>query len=189
MHRQFLEDNKVTYYNKYARFVDAHTLELTDAQGEKETVTAKHVLIAVGSRPTIPDDISDLASKVITSDDLFFLSKAPGKTLVVGASYVALEGAGFIHGLGQDTTVIVRSVLLRGFDQEMAQRVGNFMKERGIKFIEKSVPSNVEVLPDGKRLVSWEVANPPLCRLTARPTRIPSIRLSMRLAERLRLLA
>jgi thioredoxin reductase (NADPH) len=25
---------------------------------------------------------------------------APGKTLVVGASYVALECAGFIHGVG-----------------------------------------------------------------------------------------
>jgi len=36
---------------------------------------------------------------------------------VVGASYVSLECAGFLRGLGLDVTVLVRSILLRGFDQ------------------------------------------------------------------------
>ncbi len=49
----------------------------------------------------------------MSSDDLFSLEKAPGRTLVVGASYVALECAGFLTSLGYDTTVMVRSVLLR----------------------------------------------------------------------------
>ena len=116
MHKSYLDDNKVTYYNKLASFVDKNTIELTDHEGKKEQITAKVIFIAVGSRPTIPDDIPDLESKVITSDDIFLLKKSPGKTLVVGASYVALECAGFLHGLGLDTTVMVRSLLLRGFD-------------------------------------------------------------------------
>lgn len=53
---------------------------------------------------------------------------APGKTLVVGASYVALECAGFLKGLGYDTTIMVRSILLRGFDQDMAKRIGIHMQ-------------------------------------------------------------
>lgn len=96
--------------------MDKNTVELTDYEGKNELVTAKNIFISVGSRPTIPDDITDLASKVITSDDIFLLEKSPGKTLVVGASYVALESAGFLHGLGLDTTIMVRSILLRGFD-------------------------------------------------------------------------
>ena len=60
----------------------------------------------------------------ISSDDLFSLKEPPGRTLVVGASYVALECAGFLTGLGYDTTVMVRSVLLRGFDQGCAERIG-----------------------------------------------------------------
>ena len=47
------------------------------------------------------------------------LPKAPGKTLLVGASYIALECAGFLRGLGYDVTVMVRSILLRGFDQQV----------------------------------------------------------------------
>jgi pyruvate/2-oxoglutarate dehydrogenase complex dihydrolipoamide dehydrogenase (E3) component len=52
----------------------------------------------------------------ITSDDIFSFKKAPGKTLVVGASYVGLECAGFLNAFGYETTVMVRSILLRGFD-------------------------------------------------------------------------
>ena len=62
-------------------------------------------------------DIPGAKEYGITSDDLFSLPAPPGKTLIVGASYVALECAGFLAGLGFDVTVMVRSILLRGFDR------------------------------------------------------------------------
>lgn len=77
---------------------------------------AKFILIAVGGRPSFPEDIPNVKELAISSDDLFSLEKSPGKTLVVGASYVALECGGFLHGLGYNTTIMVRSILLRGFD-------------------------------------------------------------------------
>ena len=77
------------------------------------------------------------------SDDLFSLPYCPGKTLVVGASYVALECAGFLAGIGLDVTVMVRSILLRGFDQDMANKIGEHMQEHGIKFIRQFVPIKV----------------------------------------------
>jgi pyruvate/2-oxoglutarate dehydrogenase complex dihydrolipoamide dehydrogenase (E3) component len=43
---------------------------------------------------------------VITSDDIFSLKQNPGKTLAVGASYVALECAGFLNAVGCDTTIM-----------------------------------------------------------------------------------
>lgn len=75
------------------------------------------------------------------SDDLFSLPYCPGRTLVVGASYVALECAGFLAGLGLDVTVMVRSILLRGFDQEMAEKIGAHMETHGVTFIRKFVPT------------------------------------------------
>lgn len=44
------------------------------------------------------------------------MNKSPGKTLIIGASYVALECAGFLNGLGFDTSVLVRNKLLSKFD-------------------------------------------------------------------------
>eukprot|EP00349_Pseudokeronopsis_sp_Brazil_P007286 CAMPEP_0202955948 /NCGR_PEP_ID=MMETSP1396-20130829/472_1 /ASSEMBLY_ACC=CAM_ASM_000872 /TAXON_ID= /ORGANISM="Pseudokeronopsis sp., Strain Brazil" /LENGTH=438 /DNA_ID=CAMNT_0049672729 /DNA_START=24 /DNA_END=1343 /DNA_ORIENTATION=+ len=68
-------------------------------------VTADKIVIAVGGRPQYPGIPGDKEFG-ITSDDVFYLKKAPGKTLVVGASYVALECAGFLNALGYDTTVM-----------------------------------------------------------------------------------
>lgn len=69
-----------------------------------------------GGRPLYPD-IPGAREYGITSDDLFSLQSSPGKTLVIGGSYVALECAGFLAGLGYDVTCSIRSIFLRGFDQ------------------------------------------------------------------------
>jgi thioredoxin reductase (NADPH) len=82
------------------------------------------------------------------------MKKAPGKTLVIGASYVALECAGFLTAFGYDTTVMVRSILLRGFDQDMANRIGNYMEKHGTKFIKDSVPVKLEK-PGEKIVVTY----------------------------------
>ena len=106
--------NKVKYFNFYASFIDAHTLKLDNGKTE-QIVTADKIVIATGGRPTYPGIPGDKEFG-LTSDDIFSKKTAPGKTLVVGASYVALECAGFLNALGYDTTVMVRSILLRGFD-------------------------------------------------------------------------
>lgn len=106
--------------------MDEHTLKLRDANGNEETVTAEKIVIAVGGRPSYPD-IPGAREFGISSDDIFSQQKPPGKTLVVGASYVALECAGFLSAFGFDTTVMVRSILLRGFDEDMANLIGTHM--------------------------------------------------------------
>ena len=50
----------------------------------------------------------------ITSDDVFSLKKAPGKTLVIGGGYIALECAGLLAGLGYPITLMTRGLYLRG---------------------------------------------------------------------------
>ena len=147
---------KAKYYNSYATFVDAHTVSLDNGKGKVETVTADKIVIAVGGRPSYPDIPGDREFG-ITSDDIFSLKKAPGKTLVVGASYVALECAGFLSALGYDTTVMVRSILLRGFDQDMADRIGDYMSKHNTNFIPGATPSKLEKPnPDGRIVVTFQ---------------------------------
>jgi len=147
---------KVKYFNSYATFKDAHTIQLDNGKGLIETVTADKVIVAVGGRPSYPGIPGDKEFG-ITSDDIFSKKTAPGKTLVVGASYVALECAGFLTALGYDTTVMVRSILLRGFDQDMANRIGAYMESHGTKFIRSAVPVKLEKPdPAGKTIVTFE---------------------------------
>ena len=85
-------------------------------KGTEETITTARIVLATGGRPKYPD-IPGAREYGITSDDLFSLKTPPMKTLVIGASYVALECAGFLAGIGFDVTCMVRSIFLRGFDQ------------------------------------------------------------------------
>ncbi|XP_033168405.1 thioredoxin reductase 1, mitochondrial isoform X1 [Drosophila mauritiana] len=149
-----LRDKKVEYINGLGSFVDSHTLLAKLKSGER-TITAQTFVIAVGGRPRYPD-IPGAVEYGITSDDLFSLDREPGKTLVVGAGYIGLECAGFLKGLGYEPTVMVRSIVLRGFDQQMAELVAASMEERGIPFLRKSVPLSVEKQDDGKLLVKYK---------------------------------
>lgn len=141
-----LKSDKVAYYNAYARFTDPKTVVASDSAGKQYTVTADHFAIAVGGRPKYPDIPG--AQLCVTSDDLFSLKKPPGKTLVIGASYVALECAGFLTGLGYDVTVMARSVVLRGFDQDIAQKVAQYMDTHGTKFAHGCAPLAVHKSED-----------------------------------------
>uniref|UniRef100_A0A7M4FJD8 thioredoxin-disulfide reductase (NADPH) n=1 Tax=Crocodylus porosus TaxID=8502 RepID=A0A7M4FJD8_CROPO len=147
-YRVSLREKTVTYLNAYAEFIEPHKVKATNRKGQETYHTAERFVLATGERPRylgIPGD----KEYCITSDDLFSLPYCPGKTLVVGASYVALECAGFLAGIGLDVSVMVRSILLRGFDQEMAERAGAHMETHGVKFIRKFVPIQIERLEEG----------------------------------------
>ncbi|XP_074595017.1 thioredoxin reductase 1, cytoplasmic-like [Brevipalpus obovatus] len=149
-YRVALRNTNVKYINAYGSFVDKHKIKLINKNGEESFLTSKNFLIATGERPKYPD-IPGAKEYGISSDDLFSLPYCPGKTLVIGASYVALECAGFLREIGLDVTVMVRSILLRGFDQEMAEKVGDYMAEEvGVKFLRPCVPLSVELIKEGE---------------------------------------
>jgi len=143
-----LRDKNVKYYNKYASLIDMNTLKLCDKNGGEEVVTARNIVVATGGRPVYPD-VPGVLDNAITSDDLFSLKHSPGKTLVCGASYISLECAGFLHGLGYDVTVMVRSIFLRGFDQQMADKVAAHMDDSGVKFLRKHNILKLEKIEEG----------------------------------------
>lgn len=66
-----------------------------------------------------------------------------------------MECAGFLKGLGYDATILVRSICLRGFDQQMAEVVMQAMIEKGINFKMGAIPQSVEKLTDGKLKVKY----------------------------------
>ncbi|XP_076755891.1 thioredoxin reductase 1 isoform X3 [Xylocopa sonorina] len=149
-----LRTKQVEYLNARGYFKDQHTICGIMKNGQEKELTAQYILIAVGGRPRYPD-IPGALEYGITSDDIFSLEKPPGKTLVVGAGYIGLECAGFLNGLGYDATVMVRSIVLRGFDQQMAETVATEMERRGVHFIYRAKPSKIEKKNDGQLLVHW----------------------------------
>ncbi|GBG27729.1 Thioredoxin reductase [Hondaea fermentalgiana] len=114
---------------------DSRSVEVANAGKSNRIEARQGVILAMGGRPHIPDHIPGAKTHGITSDDIFSLNKPPGKTLCVGGSYVSLEIAGFLAGLGFDTTVAVRSRPLRGaaFDVQCADKVVELLGAHGAR--------------------------------------------------------
>eukprot|EP00741_Cyanophora_paradoxa_P023326 tig00000254_g22533.t1 len=156
-YRVGLRSAKVNYVNALAKFADPHTIAYTE-KGVDKTLTAKYILIAVGGRPQIPDDVPGAREYAITSDDVFSMTNEPGRVLCVGGSYISLECAGFFTELGYDTSVAVRSIFLRGFDQQCADKVASVMADLGTKFLRGIIPSAIQKREDGRLEVSFKKA-------------------------------
>lgn len=121
---------------------------------KKRRIRARHVLLAVGGRPQLPPSLKKEQEKgnmlyqkgggIITSDDLFFLPSSPGRTLVLGGGYIALECAGFLAGLGLPVTLLNRtSTFLRSFDQECVDRVMSSVIQEGVRVIDNAVLNEI----------------------------------------------
>jgi pyruvate/2-oxoglutarate dehydrogenase complex dihydrolipoamide dehydrogenase (E3) component len=80
------------------------------------------------------------------------LKKAPGKTLVVGGGYVAVEIAGFLRGMGCDITLMTRGDYLRAFDRDMVRYLIDDMRQKKINVVPTSLPKNIKRNPDNHRL-------------------------------------
>lgn len=145
-YRAALSEAGARYFNARGSLVGGHVIALTGADGKVQHVSAKHIVLAVGGRPHVPDSFSGAAERIVTSDDLFQLKTPPGKTLVVGGGYVALECAGFLASLGHEVSVMIRSVPLRGFDEQCAALVLDSVAEEGATILRGATPLDASPL-------------------------------------------
>lgn len=134
-----------------ARFVEPKVIEvdLSDGSG-KARFTAKHILIATGSCPTVPKVKG--AEHGITSDGFFELEELPPKFAVVGAGYIAVELAGVLAAVGVEVHMFIRGdTFLRKFDPMIQKTMTQRYEDMGIH-IHKNHEGfqEVQLVRDGK---------------------------------------
>ena len=143
-----LAKNNVEVIRGFAKFVNKKTLEVTFGDGSTEQVTADHILIATGGRPSIPAIKG--AEYGIDSNGVFALTELPKRTAVVGAGYIAVELAGVLNSLGVETHLFVRKhAPLRNFDPMMVETLVESMQQDGITLHTHAIPKEVVKNADG----------------------------------------
>lgn len=150
-----LAKNNVDVIRGFAKFVNKNTLEVTFADGTTEQVTADHILIATGGRPSIPAVKG--AEYGIDSNGVFALTELPKRAAVVGAGYIAVELAGVLNSLGVETHLFVRKhAPLRNFDPMMAETLIESMQQDGITLHTHAIPKEVVKNEDGSVTLNLE---------------------------------
>lgn len=132
-----LAKNNVDVINGFAKFVNANTVEVNGEQ-----ITADHILIATGGRPSRPDIKG--AEYGIDSDGVFALNALPKRVAVVGAGYIAVELAGVLNSLGAETHLFVRqNTPIRSFDPLIIDTLVEVLTQDGITLHSKAIPQEV----------------------------------------------
>jgi pyruvate/2-oxoglutarate dehydrogenase complex dihydrolipoamide dehydrogenase (E3) component len=113
----------------HARFVDPHTVELSD--GRK--LRAKFILIGTGSKPSVPSVPGLADTPFWTSDEVLDLDFVPESVIVLGGGIVACELSQFLNRVGTRVILLQRSInILRDHSIAASCVVQQAMKDEGI---------------------------------------------------------
>lgn len=118
--------------------------------------TAKRILLAMGGKPWIPEELegSELG---LVSDDMFWMESLPRDILVVGSGYIGVEFAGILNGFGVTVHHSFGSAhLLPEFDKDIRATVEAEMEKRGVTFHRQARPKRLQALDNGRRLVTFD---------------------------------
>ena len=139
-----LESHEVDIFKERARITGDHEITLESGK----TVTAKHILIATGAHPRMPEcQGADLA---ISSNDAFHLDELPKKIIIAGGGYIANEFAGIFNEFGTKVTIVNRGdQILRGYDESVRDRLLQISMTKGIQFRFNTVFEYIKECPDG----------------------------------------
>ena len=144
LYGQTLANNKVEVFRERATLAGPNTVRL--ASGRE--IEAGRILIATGARPALPE--IEGIEHAITSNEVFWLEKLPKRIAIVGGGYIANEFAGIFHEFGAHVTVVNRSdVILRGYDEQMRDRLLQISMTKGIDFRFNTTFERIEKLDDG----------------------------------------
>ncbi|XVE77866.1 hypothetical protein DITRI_Ditri13aG0097700 [Diplodiscus trichospermus] len=143
IYKNILNNAGVTLIEGRGKIVDPHTVDV-----DGKLYTARHILLSVGGRPFIPEIPG--SEYAIDSDAALDLPAKPEKLAIIGGGYIALEFAGIFNGLKSEVHVFIRQKkVLRGFDEEIRDFVGEQMSLRGIEFHTEELPQAIAKSADG----------------------------------------
>nr|AZL94593.1 thioredoxin-disufide reductase [Nephromyces sp. MMRI] len=151
IYKQNLKNAQITFFDEYASFdeydslydKDGYTIKLSDEEGDIHYVTATHVLIASGGKPSLLNVPGE--EYTINSDGFFKLKSQPKKVALIGSGYISVELAGVLNSLGTETHMFVRgNMALRKFDSLLKEELDQFMKNQGIKIHPYSIIKKIE---------------------------------------------
>lgn len=157
----FYNRNQVEHFYGEASFVDANTIQVLRNDGSIDTITAKQIVIATGSRPYHPDDIDFSHQRVYDSDSILSLEHSPRHIIIYGAGVIGSEYASIFRGLGVKVDLVnTRDRLLSFLDDEMSDSLSYHLWNNGvvirhgeqIERVEASDESVIVHLESGKKM-------------------------------------
>jgi dihydrolipoamide dehydrogenase len=128
--------NKVTAYQGLGSFIDKNIISIKKADGTTEQITAKNIVIATGSKPTVLPFIQVDKKRIITSTEALNLTEVPKHLILIGGGVIGLELGSVYARLGAKVTVIEFSdAIISTMDKTLGAELLKSLKKIGMEFL------------------------------------------------------
>ena len=141
--------NKITVIQGFGKLAGKNTVEVTDGEGKKETYTAKHIILATGSRSKELPNLKQDGEKIIGYREALSLKKQPESMIVVGSGAIGTELAFFYNSMGTQVTLVeFLPNVLPLEDEDVSKQIGRSLKKAKIKVMVSSSVEKVDIEGD-----------------------------------------
>lgn len=148
-----LKGGQFDLYRSHARFLDAHTVELSDGR----QLRGRHFLIGTGSRVSVPPVPGLKETKAWTSDDVLDLDFLPKSVIVLGGGIVACELAQYLSRMGSKVTLVQRSPnILRDHSDDASCVVQQAFRDEGMELFTDTRLASVSTDRTGRATVKFQ---------------------------------
>lgn len=153
-HMQQFKKEKINYIKGTARLAGPGKVQV-EGDGETQTLAAKSIILATGSRPGTLRALPTDGERVLNSDHALMMETLPKSLAVIGGGVIGCEFASLFHDLGVEVTLIESQktlLALAGVDDEVKKELGRAFKKRKIKMHLGTVVEEVATTSDGVTL-------------------------------------
>ncbi|AQW95345.1 dihydrolipoyl dehydrogenase [Elizabethkingia anophelis] len=145
-----MKKNKIDVILGTAKVLPGKKVEVTDAEGKKQTYAGQNIIIATGARsrelPNLPQD----GKKVIGYRQALSLPEQPKSMIVVGSGAIGVEFAYFYSSLGTKVTVVeFLPNIVPLEDEEVSKHLEKSLKKAGIEVMTNSSVESVDTTGEG----------------------------------------
>lgn len=150
MRTAFYDRNDIPIVRGQAKFLDPHTIEATEADGSRQTLRGKFVVIASGSRPYRPENVDFDHPRVFDSDTILNVDFHMKSITIFGAGVIGCEYASMFRNLEMKVNLVdTRDRLLEFLDEEIVDALSYHLRERGVIIRQREVFERIETCTDG----------------------------------------
>jgi dihydrolipoamide dehydrogenase len=140
-----MDKNKVTVFNGLGSFVDATHVAIAKADGTSETIEAKNIIIATGSKPSSLPFIKIDKERIITSTEALALKEVPKHLVIIGGGVIGIELGQVYLRLGAQVSVVeFMDRIIPGMDSSLSKELTKVLKKQGMKFYMSHKVQSVE---------------------------------------------
>lgn len=140
-----LKKNKIDIIQGAGKLIAKQTVEVTKDAGEKETITANHIIIATGARARVLSSLPIDGKKIIGYRQALVPNNCPKSIVIVGSGAIGSEFAYFYNAMGAQVTLIeYLPNIVPLEDEDVSAQLSRSFRKAGIKVLTNASVEHVD---------------------------------------------